>query len=91
MSAIQQITIEPIDGKFWFCQHGVYEKGSVLEDQEFRQLVQAYDTLEEAVAAHPDAEVLDYDAAPPLATMPLVAPDWFDPMDAGEAWGEDDY
>ena len=88
MSKVEYTTIEQVHGDFWFCQHGVYERGSVLEGQHRRQLCEAFDTLEDAVSAHPEAEVMDcaYERAD---YMPEVAPEWFDPDYCGERWSED--
>jgi hypothetical protein len=83
---IECVTIEFVHENYWFCQHGVYGEDSVLAGEDFRQLVQAYDTLEAAVLAHPEAEVLEYEWVPAPVFMPDVAPDWFDPLDAGEEW-----
>lgn len=38
-------------------EHGVYERGSVLEGQSRRVWLDDFDTLEEAVIAYPDAVV----------------------------------
>lgn len=87
---VTQETIEMAHGRYYFCQRGVYDPWSVLAGQEFRQLVQSFDTLEAAIAAHPDA-IVDLDGVRPEVFIPVNPPDWFDPMDAGESWGEDDY
>jgi hypothetical protein len=60
MTKIDYTTIEEIHGHFWYCQNGFYDRSSVLAYQPFRQLVRSYHTIEEAIAAHPDAEVIDY-------------------------------
>jgi hypothetical protein len=87
---IDYTTIEFTHGSYWYCQHGVYDRYSVLAGQDFRQLVSAYDTLAEAVAAHPDAEVLEHEYKPENY-VPDTAPEDFDPGYAGEVWHEDDY
>ena len=71
--------------------HGEYERSSVLAGQPKRTLVDVFDSIEEAQRQYPNAEVLDAGSAYPSAQMPSEPQDWFDPMDAGEAWGEDDY
>lgn len=40
-------------------EHGTYERGSVLEGQSRRIWVDDFETLEEAIVAYPDAEVID--------------------------------
>jgi len=40
-------------------EHGVYERGSVLEGQSRRVWLDDFDTLDEAVIAYPDADVID--------------------------------
>lgn len=67
---------------------GTYERSSVLAGQPMRVFLDYAETVEEAQALHPDAAE---GHLPPRAEVPLIAPSWFDPMDAGEAWGEDDY
>lgn len=83
------ITIELVHGKYWLCQRGVYERSSVLAGQDFRQLNKAYDTLEEAQTDNPGVKFSD--EGRPEIFIPTHAPSWFDPADAGEAWGEEDY
>lgn len=85
---ITEHTIEQVHGKFWYCQRGIYDPSSVLAGQEFRQLVQPFDTVEEAQAAYPDA-ILNLDGERPEVYIPVNPPNWFDPTDAGEYWDED--
>lgn len=40
-------------------EHGVYERGSVLEGQSRRVWLDDFETLEEAVIAYPDAVLID--------------------------------
>lgn len=40
-------------------EHGEYERGSVLEGQSRRVWLDDFDSLEEAVVAYPDADVID--------------------------------
>lgn len=40
-------------------EHGTYERGSVLAGQSRRSWVDDFETLQEAVIAYPDAEVID--------------------------------
>ena len=61
---IDYTTIEFTHNSYWYCQHGVYDRYSVLAGQDFRQLVSAYATLADAVAAHPEAEVLEHEYKP---------------------------
>jgi hypothetical protein len=87
--AINRETLEFVHGAWWFCQRGTYGKTSVLEGQEYRRLGRPYDTLEQAQAEHPKAKVCE--EGRPGFYMPETAPEWFDPMDAGEVWSENDY
>ena len=82
-------TIEFVHGNYWLCRRGVYEESSVLAGQDFRQLCKSYESLEEAQLENPDIEISD--EGKPISFMPQTAPDWFDPMDAGEVWSEEDY
>lgn len=81
-------------------EYGEYEPWSVLAGQEKRSFVGSYETLAEAMLMHPEAETQRNEdgarfAFPPHMTgpayIPKEPPEWFDPLDAGEAWGEDDY
>ena len=40
-------------------EHGTYPDGSVLAGQDYRGWVDDFDTLEEATAAYPDAQIID--------------------------------
>lgn len=40
-------------------EHGTYERGSVLEGQSRRVWLDDFETLDEARAAYPDADVID--------------------------------
>lgn len=40
-------------------EHGTYERGSVLEGQSRRVWLDDFDSLEEAVVAYPDANVIE--------------------------------
>ena len=82
------LSIEQAHGKIWLCQRGIYGEDSVLSGQDFRQLHQAYDTIEEAVKANPGVPV-DLDGYQPETYIPINPPKWFDPADAGERWSED--
>ncbi len=98
---VTDFTIELRHGKPWLCENGVYERSSVLAGQEFSQLIRPYDSVEEAEREAPKmVEELGYpgfkvtthlDAYHPPAFIPLNPPSDFDPLDAGEAWGEEDY
>ena len=70
--------------------HGVYEDSSVLAGQDRRVFLDYFDTLEDAVKAYPDGELGVFTSSP-RSVMPSCAPSDFDPYDAGECWGEDDY
>lgn len=84
------LSIEFVHDNYWLCARGTYDRSSVLAGEDYRQLQVPYDTLEAAQAANPGVAVSD-EGAPIVRELPTSAPSWFDPMDAGEAWGEDDY
>lgn len=65
--------------------HGEYEESSVLAGQYRRAFLDSFDTLEEAVKAYPQAEVIQGTTCG-LTKMPSLPPDWFDPVNAGEQW-----
>jgi hypothetical protein len=46
-------------GRWAVYQHGEYERGSVLEGQSRRVWLDDFETLDEARAAYPDADVID--------------------------------
>jgi len=81
-------TIEFVHDYWWYCQRGRYGRMSVLEGQEYRRLVSAYDSLAEAKSAHPVATI-ERGRLVDKWELPLNPPSWFDPADAGEHWGED--
>ena len=94
----KDLTIEPHrDGDFVVWEHGEYGRGSVLEGQTRRAWVECFPTVEAALEKYPSAEVRTSTTGDPFARIyddnPMlhVAPDWFDPLDAGEVWHEDDY
>ena len=94
----RDLTIEPhCDGDFVVWEHGEYPRGSVLEGQTRRAWVEHFPTVEAALEKYPTADVMEHQTGDPFARiydddpMPHVAPDWFDPLDAGEVWHEDDY
>lgn len=78
--------------KYGVYQYDTYPDHLVLGGQERRSFIHDYDTLEEAQKNHPEAS---WDGEGGCGYrephIPLNPPDWFDPMNAGEAWGEDDY
>ena len=94
----RDLTIEPAgDGEFMVVEHDVYPRSSVLAGQDRRNRLGYYPTIEAAQAEFPTADVMEHQTGDPFARiydddpMPYVAPDWFDPLDAGEVWHEDDY
>lgn len=93
MPVIHNKTIEWDESieKYEVVGHGQYEDSSVLAGQEGRWVLDWYDSLDEAKTQHPDAEVIDGRTSRPSIHIPESPPSWFDPMDAGEAWGEDEY
>jgi hypothetical protein len=82
--------IQEANGDVWLWGFGEYEEGSVLAGQERNVRLEAFDSMEQARKEYPDVRV---DEGVPIsrATVPICPPSDFDPMDAGEAWGEDDY
>ena len=88
----EDIRIEfPSKGATYYNEaYGVYKydtwpSHSVLAGEERRTYLEEFNTLEEAQAKYPKAVVVDHSCFRPLV-MSSVAPDWFDPMDAGEEW-----
>lgn len=88
----EDIRIEfPSKGSTYYNEsYGVYKYDvwpghSVLAGQERRTYIKEFHSLEEAKAEFPDAEVVDHSCFKPMA-MSSLAPDWFDPLDAGEEW-----
>jgi hypothetical protein len=88
---ITEYTIEPAHDGFAVIGHGTYDRNSVLEGQPRRCTMNIYRTLAEAQEAYPTAEVLDHSTRVIDPVMSDCAPSDFDPADAGEVWGEDDY
>jgi|TARA_B100001964_G_scaffold218502_1_gene259586 hypothetical protein len=86
-------TIYPFgNGKYEACGWITYGKGSVLEGQSQECVVGIFQSLEEAKAKYPSAEVSEYGRCKEhRPTVPLNAPSDFDHYDAGEYWGENDY
>ncbi len=85
------LTIEPDGDDFVVYGHGEYEETSVLAGQYRRGFLGLYPTVEDALTAYPEAEVLEHSTqcgacAPDVPDVPW---DGFDPMDAGEAWEEE--
>jgi len=70
--------------------HGTYEESSVLAGQPKRQVLDFFDTIEEAQSQFPNAEVTEHSTKVDIP-MPDTIPDWFDPGAAGEVWSEEDY
>ena len=78
-------TIEFVHESWWLCNHFVYGRGSVLEDQEGRQLEHPYDTQEAAVKDNPGVPVSgSYFERPRIPTYESV-----DKEACGERWDED--
>jgi len=71
-------------------QYDTYPEDSVLGGQERRRNLGEYDTLEEAQAEHPGARFTEGSGFREIP-LPIAPPPWFDPMNAGEVWHEDDY
>lgn len=96
MSSDTYFTIEPAEmGGYEVYEHSEYEASSVLAGRPKRSYLKHFDSLDAAIEAYPQADVRGgssriegYNARD---LMPTEPPDWFDPLDAGEAWGEDDY
>ena len=89
-------TIEPsyndygnVDG-WWVIGWGEYEESSVLAGQTQKARLKCYDNFYKAQEDYPDAELMIGPSINP-ARVPDCPPEGFDPADAGEVWGEDDY
>jgi len=69
--------------------YGEYEESSVLAGQFRRARLEFYDAEEQAKK---DTGLnVSESAAYVCARVPDCPPEGWDPMDAGEVWGEDDY
>ena len=96
LSQYDSITIEPnwdhegFQSGFNVYGHGEYEAHSVLAGHPKRSFLDAHDDVNVLIARFPSADVIDYSSKVEVQ-MSTSAPSWFDPMDAGESWGEDDY
>lgn len=77
-------------GTYWLWGFGEYGRNSVLEGQPRQARLDA-GPKDEMLAKYPGVAVEEHGPGRMDVQMPSSAPDWFDPMDAGEAWGEDDY
>ena len=71
-------TIEKNEQYNWWVvyQWSVYPNSSVLAGQDCKQLVDSYDTLTEAQAAHPDADVGYRDACNTYDHLPDDGDEW---------------
>lgn len=102
---ISHWTIEPEvshlgEREYTAFYHGEYGRSSVLAGSSLRGRSQSFETRKEAAdyvkqnkwGAEPHFHVAGSTKNPWATTdMPASAPSWFDPADAGEAWGEEDY
>lgn len=71
-------TIEENNQWNWFAVYewSVYPNGSVLAGQDCKRFVDRYETLTEAQAAHPDADVGYRDACNTYDHLPDDADEW---------------
>lgn len=90
--------IEPANDSvgFWIVQCSIFGPSSVLAGQDSRQKWMFFDTVAEAQAwaAEEGITISDVLEEPPLRMdfgMSYEPESWFDPADAGETWGENDY
>lgn len=83
-------TIEPEeDGSFKVVEHGVYEKGSVLEGRPKDSVVGFFDTVEDAQDEYPQAEIMEHKTSPRFTyndAMKMPRPKDFEEGAAGETW-----
>lgn len=77
-------------GKIWLWGFGKYDSSSVLGGQQRQCRLDCFDTEEQARGATGLLEVGDEPMRLEVE-MPSSQPSWFDPMAAGEVWGEEDY
>lgn len=82
----RDLTIEMCQGKAAVYEHGEYPETSVLAGQYRRAFIDEFDTVEEAAREYPEADVIDYTTGGVRPSLSTIAPDWFDPADAGETW-----
>lgn len=88
---MRDLTIEHDDQGWVVFEHGEYEETSVLAGQPRRSFLDAFQELEDAKTAYPEAEVIEGSSRIPgfNATLPMSPPSWFDSTAAGERWDED--
>ena len=83
------------DGSVELWGYGEYGPTSVLAGQFRRVFIDSWESMDEAKAAFTETDLgrISTGEAPINipAEVPHTAPEWFDPADAGEVWGEDDY
>jgi len=82
--------------QFVVCHWHTYPKGSVLQGQQQEVIDKFFDTLEEAKAAYPNAEVSEHGRSREKPSVSAHAPAGYYGggggfYDAGEYWGEEDY
>lgn len=82
---------EERDGEVWLWGFGEYPEHSVLAGQPLQCRIEAFENAESAVAEHPNVPLYMGKPEKVEVFIPKEPPAWFDPMDAGEVWGEDDY
>ncbi len=92
-AGLVDLTIHPATDEYTLATrwevygHGTYDGSSVLAGQYRRCFLDAFETAADARAAYPWAH-LEGPKAPLRAVTDTGPPEWFDPSDAGEGWGE---
>lgn len=74
---------------YWVWAEGEYPRNSVLSGLTRTARLECFDSLEEAIDAFPQACVQIAGAPPRRSTGTRLAPPWFDPIEAGETWGNE--
>lgn len=85
----------PWDGETYAVyRYSEYEEWSVLAGQQKRSFITSSTDIAALKAEFPHADdcTQDNSGTPQVPVhIPVSAPAWFDPADAGETWSEDDY
>lgn len=85
--------VEEPDGSAELWGYGEYGPTSVLAGQFRRVFIDSWESLDAAKASFAETDLARLSTVEVNipAEVPHTAPEWFDPADAGEAWGENDY
>ena len=87
---LKDFELVPDGSGIWLWGYGSYPEGSILAGQHKQQRIEHWEDVNTALLACPLVNHrVDGTCNLPssmLVTVSDVAPDWFDPADAGECW-----